>query len=189
MFQLGAVISQKGKYIALYSRKLTDSQQNYIVIERELLSIVETLKEIRTILLGQKLIIYTDHKNPTCDNFNTGRVLRLRPILEEYWKYIEYIKYEKNIVADALSRLPLNGNQETTQKSVYQQELVSEINDIEEIPEGTFPINFKFTQQNKRAEPSLIYKYKYGTYHKGYFCRGSNDNITLITCKDKIVIP
>ena len=41
-FQLGAVISQKGKPIAFYSRKLTDNQQRYTETERELLSIVET---------------------------------------------------------------------------------------------------------------------------------------------------
>ena len=65
-FQLGAVIIQKGKPIAFYSRKLTDAQQRYIVMERELICIIETLKEFRTILLGQKLRIYTDHKNLTC---------------------------------------------------------------------------------------------------------------------------
>ena len=32
-------------------------------------------------------------------------------------------------------------------------------------------------------------KYKYGTYHKGYFRGGSNIDINLITCKDKFVIP
>ena len=42
--QLGAVIIQKGKPIALYGRKLTDSQKSYTVIERELLRIFETLK-------------------------------------------------------------------------------------------------------------------------------------------------
>ena len=57
-FQLGEFISQKGKPIAFYSRKLTDSQQQYTSIERKLLSIVETLKEFRTILLGKKLIIF-----------------------------------------------------------------------------------------------------------------------------------
>ena len=41
-------------------------------------------------------------------------MLRWRLILEEYSPDIEYIKGEKNIAADALSRLPNNGNQETT---------------------------------------------------------------------------
>ena len=31
-FQFGAVVSQKGKLVALYSRKLTDSQKRYTVI-------------------------------------------------------------------------------------------------------------------------------------------------------------
>ena len=43
-------------------------------------------------------------------------------------------------VADTLSILALNGNQETTQKSTHQNEIVSEINYIEEIPEDSFPI-------------------------------------------------
>ena len=43
-FQLGAVIIQKGKNIAFYSRKMTGTQQRYTVMEGELLSIVETLK-------------------------------------------------------------------------------------------------------------------------------------------------
>ena len=76
----------------------------YTVTERELLSIVKTLKYFRTILLGHKLRVYTNHKNITCKNFNTNRVLILILILKEYGTYIEYIKGEKNIVAEALSR-------------------------------------------------------------------------------------
>ena len=54
------------------------------------------------------------------------------------------------MVADRLSRIPLNGNNETEKKSTYQQEIVSEYNDIEEIPEGNFPINLKLFQKNQR---------------------------------------
>ena len=43
-FQLGAVINQKGKPVALYSRKLTENQRMDTVTERELLSIIETIK-------------------------------------------------------------------------------------------------------------------------------------------------
>ena len=63
--QIGAVISQKGKLIAFYSRKMNSAQQNYITTEKELLSIVETLKEFRNILLGHQITVYTDHKNQT----------------------------------------------------------------------------------------------------------------------------
>ena len=44
------------------------------------------------------------------------------------------------MVAGALSILPLNGNQETTQKSTYQKQIMSEINDIKELTEVTFPV-------------------------------------------------
>ena len=80
-------------------------------MERELISNLETLKEFRTIWLGNKLRICSDHKNLTGNNFNTDRVLIWRLILEEYGWYIESIKGEKNILAYALSRLSLNGNE------------------------------------------------------------------------------
>ena len=61
--QLGAVIIQEVKPNALYSHKWTETQKRYTVTEKEFLSKVETLKEFRTILLGQQLKIYTDYKN------------------------------------------------------------------------------------------------------------------------------
>ena len=42
--QLGMVISQKGKPNAFYSRKLSDAHISYTWTEKELLSIIETLK-------------------------------------------------------------------------------------------------------------------------------------------------
>ena len=64
--------------------------------------------------------IYTYHKNPTCRKINTDSVLRWRLILEDYGPDIEYIQGDKNIAAEALSRFPINGNQETKQESTYK---------------------------------------------------------------------
>jgi hypothetical protein len=82
--QIGSVIQQNGHPLAFYSRKLTDAQTRYTVIELELLAIVETLQEYRTILLSHIIKIYMDHKNLTFANFNTDCFRRWQLIVEEY---------------------------------------------------------------------------------------------------------
>ena len=112
--QLGAAIFQDQKPIAFYSRKLNSAQRNYTVGEKELLSVVETLKEFRSLLYGSPEIhVYTDHKNNTFAKFQTQRVLRWRLFLEDYGVRFHYIKGESNSLADALSRLPLAERQDT----------------------------------------------------------------------------
>ena len=88
-------------HIAFYSRKLNPAQTRYTTIEQELLAIVETLKEYRSILLGQPIHIWTDHKNLTEKHLSTDRVLRWRLIIEEYGPQFHHIEGAKNKVADA----------------------------------------------------------------------------------------
>ena len=55
--------------------------------------------------------------------------------------HIQNISKVRKIVADTLSMLTLNGNEETTHTSTYQNKTVSDINNIKELPEGIFPIS------------------------------------------------
>ena len=77
-YQIGGVVSQDGKLIGFFSLKFNAAQINYIVMAKELLAIVETLKAFRNILLGNKIIAYTDHKNLTYDmsTFDSEMILR-----------------------------------------------------------------------------------------------------------------
>ena len=97
------------------------------------------------------------------------------------WSRYRIYQGENKIVADGLSSIPLNGKHDITNNSTYQQQIVSEINDIEELPDVNFSIHLKLIQKYQWAEPSIIAKYKNCKYHKGYFCGGSNIDIKLIT--------
>ena len=120
--QLGAVITQKGKPIAFFSRKLSETQQKYSVTELELLSIVETLKEFKGMLWGQRIKVFTDHKNlmQNALGMTSDRVYRWRLLLEEYGPVIEYIKGIDNTVADAMSRLEYDPDKNTSCLDVHQ---------------------------------------------------------------------
>jgi len=74
--QSGAAVSQEGKPIAFCSGKLNPAQTRHRTAEREPLSVAETLKEHRNMLLGQQIEVFTDHKNPVCKHFNAERVMR-----------------------------------------------------------------------------------------------------------------
>ncbi len=138
--QIGGVISQNNKPLGFFSKKLTDVQKRYPVTEQELLAITETLKYFRHMLLGNRIIIKTDHKNLIHPNSQhaSDRVLRQRLLIEEYGAELEYIKGEQNVIADALSRVP-----------------TEEIFILEQPTDDDFPLNLKKIAQLQEVDEHL----------------------------------
>ena len=120
-YQLGAVIMQDNKPLAFYSRKLNAAQKNYTTGEQELLSIVETLKEFRNILLGQKLVVHTDHLNILYSKMPSARIVRWRLMLEEYGATFVHVAGEHNVVADTMSRHPNNEKDSDAEVQISKQ--------------------------------------------------------------------
>jgi hypothetical protein len=108
-FALGAVLTQDGKPVEFYSRKLLDSELNYTVFDKELLAIVDSLKQWRHLLIhsDKAIVIYSDHNN--LRYFSTMNLLKPRharwvEYLSQYCFRILHIKGKENVVADFLSR-------------------------------------------------------------------------------------
>ena len=112
---VGAVLSQmdeEGRERPIYyaSRSLNGAERNYSTIERELLAIVYAVEKFRYYLLGKEFTISTDHNPLTYLNnltLSSSRLTRWRLKLAEYDFKIKYKKGQLNNNADALSRIEL----------------------------------------------------------------------------------
>jgi RNase H-like domain found in reverse transcriptase len=178
-YQLGAVISQAGKPIAFYSCKLNPAQTCYTTTERELLSIIETLKEYQNILLGHQIKVFTNHKNLIYKTFNTKRVIRWHLIIKEFGPQLTYIKRVNNMVADALSRMQMT--EKDFGPEVFAGEKVKQ----------RFPLFYKLLAKMQAKDQKLqkrLQSKDQTTYVYKMF-RHSNKEYQLVTQDDRIVIP
>ena len=89
-------VSKDNRPIAFCNKKLNPAHVNYTTTERELLSIIETLKELRYM----QIKVCTNHKNLTYKSFNTERVMGWRLFLEEFSLKLNVIEKYKSVVAD-----------------------------------------------------------------------------------------
>jgi hypothetical protein len=80
-------------------------QQHDSMTKNGLLTIVETPKDFKGMLWGQRTQVFTDHKNLVQDalGLTSDRVYQWRLLLEEYHPKIMHIRSIHNTVANAIS--------------------------------------------------------------------------------------
>jgi hypothetical protein len=86
--------------VAYYSKKLNSAQMNYATIDKELLCVVASLREFRSMHFGAKIHILTDHRNIL--NVGASSECRLRWIsyVDEYGPTLHYVEGPLNVIAD-----------------------------------------------------------------------------------------
>lgn len=112
---LAGILSQKDEQgvlhpVAFWSRRMTDVESRYDIHDKEMLAIVEVLKEWRPELEGteEPVEVVSDHKG--LEYFMTKRALTRRQgrwadeVLCNYNFIIKYRSGSKNLLADALTR-------------------------------------------------------------------------------------
>ena len=130
--------------------------------EKEMLLVVETLKEYHTMLYGAPITIYTDHKNNVFQNLKTQKVVCWCMFLEDYMLEFKYLEGEKNTVANALSRLPLTERQEAKELAPSSPTSVNYQTTMESSPQNVYyiiseneEISIALSTFQPRMEPHL----------------------------------
>ena len=160
--QLGAVISQNNKPIAFFSQRLSKLQCNYTTTEKELLSIVECLKQFCNILFGYKIHIYSDHKNLVYEATlsESQRVMCWLLLLKEFGPHIHHIAGVDNTVVNTLSCMKPN-NTKDDEKVSSKKQMLQELYAATKIQsiQAEFPLGKELicNEQQKEVKNKKIY--------------------------------
>ncbi|KAK3091320.1 hypothetical protein FSP39_018897 [Pinctada imbricata] len=140
---LGAVLLQNGKPIEYASRSLTNSQKKWAQIEKEALSVLFGLKRFDQYTFGRKVVVVNDHKplETILKKPLSSAPRRLQDIMMELHRYnieFQYLKGEKLVIADTLSRAFLQEDQDDRPR-IFMSTVNEDISDerLDEIREAT----------------------------------------------------
>lgn len=121
-------IDGKERVVAYASKKFKDSELHLSAVEKECKAILFGLKRFSEFIGGQKIICYTDNKALTylkSYHPNNRNLTRWSHIIEGHGCEIKYFEGKKNVLADVLSRFPVDN-------------LVDEPDQLEDCPEKSY---------------------------------------------------
>jgi len=106
------------------SKTLDEAQQNYTIIEKELLEVVYTMEKFRPYVLFSKAVVYTDHaalRHLLDKKDAKPRLIRWILLFQKFDLEIKDKAGAKNVVADHLSKLIVN-SQDTPINDAFPDE-------------------------------------------------------------------
>ena len=109
--------------VAYASKSLSEAEQNYANIERELLGVVFSLETFKHFTSGRQMNIITDHKLLTslfskCLANTSPRLARMMLYISDYNANVLYQKGSKMFLSDALSCLSSHNTRQGKQSEI-----------------------------------------------------------------------
>lgn len=123
----GAILSfgptwETARPVAFDSKAFRNAELHYPVHDKEMFAVIRALRKWRSDLLGAPFFVYTDHKALEffhCQKDLTPRQQRWMSYLSQFRAKIVYVKGEKNVAADALSRTEFVEDSHTAQERAH----------------------------------------------------------------------
>ncbi len=131
-FGLGAALMQDGAPIAFASRRMTQTEQGYAQIEKELLAVVFGMERFHTYTYGRPVLVDSDHKPLESImkkqlHMTPKRLQRMQLKLQTYDIDLRYKPGREMLVADMLSRAPQDSAQSEAEKNVERVNMVESL--------------------------------------------------------------
>ena len=188
-FAIGAVLGQKREknFQVIYytSRTLNDAQQNYATTEKELLAIVFAFDKFKPYLIGNKVVVHTDHsaiKYLMTKKDAKPRLIQWVLLLQELDVEIKDKKGTENLVADHLSRLEGASDEVQVNDDFLDEQLLT-IDDKRAIPWFADYVNYLVA---KVVPPEFNYQQKkrFFAHLKHYYWE---EPILYRHCTDQVI--
>ena len=188
-YAIGAVLGQKREKIfqVIYyaSRTLNDAQLNYATTEKELLAIVFAFNKFRPYLIGNKVVVHTDHsaiKYLMTKKDAKPRLIRWVLLLQEFDVEIKDKKGTENLVADHLSRLE-GARDDVPVNDEFPDKKLFAVEDKREVPWSADYVNYLVA---KVIPPEFNYqkKKRFFAHLKHYYWE---EPILYRHCADQVI--